>query len=1064
LNPIPGWRVNPRFHILPSPQFHRMKRILLISLCAALSLSIVPTIHADPQWIWLSKNASSGERVTLKKSFEIPGDIKSATLAVSVDNGAKALINGKSVLQNPDWSSPTKTDAKSFLQRGKNELVLQAKNDEGVAAAVAVLSVELADGKKLAIETGPDWLAASTGSSDFKPAVAIANYGAQPWGEVLAGAGAPGRRGRSNDAAQPVADPKSLITPPGFAVELLYTVPKAEQGSWVALTVDPKGRVIAGDQYGGLYRIDVTASPVKVEPLPPVTGDGGKPVTGAHGLLYAFDSLYLMVNEGASKGLWRFRDTDNDDQFDKAELLIKIDGSGEHGPHSVIVGPDKKSLWLCDGNHTKPIASIEYSRPVAWDEDHIISRMWDANGHARGIIAPGGYICKCDPDGKNVEMVDVGFRNQFDIAFDANGELFTFDSDMEWDIGAPWYRPTRIVHCTSGGDYGWRSGSGVWPDDYVDSLPPTLTVGPASPTGAVFGTGAKFPAKYQRAMYALDWTYGTMWAVHLTPEGASFKADIEEFVAGKPLPLTDAIIHPKDGAMYFAIGGRRTQSALYRVTYKGTDPTAPAAPYNVTPEAKIRHDLEALHAKGTGPEAIDKAWPYLSHKDRFLRFAARVAIEHQPVAKWADRALAERDPQASIEALVALARMGRSPEAILAAKEISRNVGISTGMPGATLPQDAELQKKIIEALGRLDFAKLTPLQRMGLLRAYELCFTRLGKPGAAICNAVAAKLNPLFPSKDQLENREIVSLLVFLDSPTIVGRVVPLLATTQDPGGALATEKVLARNEGYAKAAQDMANSRPNRQAIAYAFALRVATAGWTPELRKSYFAWFPSTSGWRGGNSFTKFIDNTRTEALAKFVPESEKVALDDLSKRKNTGFALNGVMPKGPGHGWTVDEIVAATKDGLKGRNFANGKAMYAATLCASCHHFAGEGGNIGPDLTGVGNRYTMRDLVENIVDPSKVISDQYGSEEITKKDGSLVIGRVVVQENGKLFVMASPLTPNDLVAVDEKEVVGRKPWLVSMMPPGLINSLNADELKDLLAYLLSGGNANDKAFTN
>ena len=128
-----------------------MKRILLTSLFAALSLSVVPNIHADPQWIWLSKNASSGERVTLKKEFEITGDIKTATLAVSVDNGAKALLNGKTVLQNPDWSSPTKADAKSFLQRGKNELVLEARNNEGVAAAVAVLSVEFADGKKLAI-------------------------------------------------------------------------------------------------------------------------------------------------------------------------------------------------------------------------------------------------------------------------------------------------------------------------------------------------------------------------------------------------------------------------------------------------------------------------------------------------------------------------------------------------------------------------------------------------------------------------------------------------------------------------------------------------------------------------------------------------------------------------------------------------------------------------------------------------------------------------------------------------------------------------------------------------
>ena len=82
--------------------------------------------------------------------------------------------------------------------------------------------------------------------------------------------------------------------------------------------------------------------------------------------------------------------------------------------------------------------------------------MWDANGHASGILAPGGVIYKCDPDGKNVKILTIGFRNEFDIAFDANGELFTFDSDMEWDIGSPWYRPTRIVHAISGGDNGWR--------------------------------------------------------------------------------------------------------------------------------------------------------------------------------------------------------------------------------------------------------------------------------------------------------------------------------------------------------------------------------------------------------------------------------------------------------------------------------------------------------------------------------------------------------------------------------------------------------------------------------
>ena len=89
-------------------------------------------------------------------------------------------------------------------------------------------------------------------------------------------------------------------------------------------------------------------------------------------------------------------------------------------------------------------------------------------------------------------------------AFNRAGELFTYDSDMEWDQGSPWYVPTRIVHAISGGDYGWRSGAGRWPAYYADSLPPVLDVGPGSPTGITFGTKAKFPAKYQRALFACD--------------------------------------------------------------------------------------------------------------------------------------------------------------------------------------------------------------------------------------------------------------------------------------------------------------------------------------------------------------------------------------------------------------------------------------------------------------------------------------------------------------------------------------------------------------------------------
>ena len=85
---------------------------------------------------------------------------------------------------------------------------------------------------------------------------------------------------------------------------------------------------------------------------------------------------------------------------------------------------------------------------------------------------------RTDTNGSFVEMVAGGFRNPYDFAFNGDGEMFTYDADMEWDIGAPWYRPTRVLHVPPGGEYGWRSGWAKWPEYYLDSLPATVDIGP----------------------------------------------------------------------------------------------------------------------------------------------------------------------------------------------------------------------------------------------------------------------------------------------------------------------------------------------------------------------------------------------------------------------------------------------------------------------------------------------------------------------------------------------------------------------------------------------------------
>ena len=1000
----------------------------LFSLRFALPLSLAlstHSLHADPQWIWTSKTPKNGEKASFRKTFQLSGEVKSAKLDFTCDNGATAFINGRKVGVNANWDKPTTAKLENFLKSGENEIRIDAQNVDGLAGLVATINLKIKGAEKeTLIETGPDWFVTETEGAAPKPAVVVGKYGDDPWGKALIA--------KTSDSDAP-PDASQIQVPPGFKAEHLYNVPKDQEGSWVSLTEDPQGRLIAGDQYGGLYRITVptlgSEDPPKVEPLTLPKGPAGQTLGGAHGLLHAFDSLYVMNTEFQDKGIWRLKDTNGDDQYDQAEYLLPLHGSGEHGVHSLVLSPDGKSIFFANGNHSELPKDLADKRLVAIGEDHLTPRMWDANGHAKGILAPGGYICKTDPDGKNVQLFAGGFRNQYDIAFDANGELFTFDSDMEWDMGSPWYMPTRINHVVSGGDYGWRSGSGRWPAYYADSLPATVDIGPGSPTGTVFGTGAKFPAKYQLALFALDWTFGTMWAIHNEPDGASFKSVKEEFVTGKAMPFTDAIISKKDGAMYFTTGGRRSQSALYRVSYTGSEPTTPAVPAPPTAEAKLRHLLESDTS-----EALSKVWANLSNKDRFLRFAARTAIERQPVEKWTQAALAETDPQASIEALIALARLG-----------------------------DKSLQPQIITALGRLDFATLPKNLHLPYLRAWQLAFTRMGKPDPKVCEAITSRTDPLFPQTDAAVNRELASLLVFLDSPTIVSKLVPLLSTVRDSDITLGSAAVLARNDRYSQAVDGMNVNRPNRQAIAYANILREARVGWTPELRKAYFGWFPTTAPWNGGNSFKKFLVNIRNFALTNCVTdEAERAALKTLAETVIPTATTPVVAPKGPGKNRTNDEIVALVEAGLKNRNFENGKAMFSSVLCINCHHFGSQGGNTGPDLTGSGNRYTIRDLTENITEPSKVISDQYPSEVISLKNGQTIIGRVVVEENNTLFVMTSAFAPNALTTVADADITARKPHTVSMMPPGLLGALNDDELLDLYAYILSGGNPKDPRF--
>ncbi|MFO0929738.1 MAG: hypothetical protein U0736_22400 [Gemmataceae bacterium] len=405
---------------------------------------------------------------------------------------------------------------------------------------------------------------------------------------------------------------EAIATLPDFKIELLQTADPTTEGSWICLGKDGSGRLIIGGQRSQpMLRVTLENGQVKT------TDKLDLPITEAMGLLWAFDSLYVNGAGPKGFGLYRCRDTKGNGQFDDVQFLKRFDGGGEHGPHGIALGPDRK-LYIVNGNHTRVPEGMSADSPHRnYREDLLLPRQWDGNGHAAGVLAPGGYVVRTDADGKHWEFLLAGFRNAYDLAFSPEGELFTFDSDMEWDWGMPWYRPIRVNHCVSAAEFGWRSGTGKWPATYPDSLPAVVDVGVGSPTGVTFGTGAKFPAKYQRALYVLDWTYGRILAVHLKPDGSSYSGTFENFVApaglvGKgarlPLNVTDAVIGD-DGAMYFTVGGRNTQAALYRVSYTGKESTAPAPKSTEGGCGRaLRHRLERFHGKAD-PAAVAEAWP-----------------------------------------------------------------------------------------------------------------------------------------------------------------------------------------------------------------------------------------------------------------------------------------------------------------------------------------------------------------------------------------------------------------------------------------------------------------------
>ena len=224
---------------------------------------------------------------------------------------------------------------------------------------------------------------------------------------------------------------------------------------------DPKGRLLLGGQNG--------------QPITRVTIEDGKvakqeilniPVSETMGMLFVGDVLYISGNGSRGFAFVSLQGHEGRRQLRRRGISARVAGRRRRTWFA------RSRAWagqyaLCgvrQFHRPFPMISWRVHRIAIMADDLPLPRMEDGNGFGAGAKPPGGYVARMDLDGQNIELFSSGQRNTYDIGFNADGELFGFDSDMEWDWGTPWYRPMHVFHAVRGGDNGFREGTAKWPE------------------------------------------------------------------------------------------------------------------------------------------------------------------------------------------------------------------------------------------------------------------------------------------------------------------------------------------------------------------------------------------------------------------------------------------------------------------------------------------------------------------------------------------------------------------------------------------------------------------------
>lgn len=900
--------------------------VLVLAICQPGAAQAQPA--PEPHWIWHDTgSAAPAAAVWFRNEYKA---YEPSTGAIFVVGPRQFTVwaNGQQ-LGTAGGPSGKRFSLSGIVGRGTNVIAIRAESQGGLAGIYIDGEIRGQTGAKIPFVSAIDWKSSTqspTGEAWLKPGFTDKNW------KFVKDLGRHGDSPFKQKVTIPAKELDRFDVPAGFTVHRVAEPQLV--GSLIAMTWGNRGRLLVSREQGPILSLFDSNGDGKFDKSVEVSSQ----IHTCQGLCQVGDNLYAVGKGPQGTGIYRLPDANHDDVADSIQpVTLHNGGMSEHGPHAVVLGPDG-FLYHCMGNHAWLKETPQATTPCRnYAENYLLEpRFEDAGGHAVGIKAPGGTIWRFSRDGKKWWLETNGFRNEYDIAFTQRGNLFSFDSDMEWDVGLPWYRPVRVNFCQPGAEFGWRSGAAKTPAYNFDTLPAALDVGRGSPTGVVFYEHTQFPESYRGSLLCCDWSMGRILACPLTPQGAGFSGTSQVLITGNPLNVSDIEVD-RDGSVLFCTGGRKTEGGVYRLSYTGNAlPVAAAKPAAVSsvpallnlpqpqanwnreqaqllqkklgpawaeqlqsvvrsgaPLEKVRAltllaqqgpapsvDLLVAAAKDSSPTVrqfatlllgshsepqvgvvltsllsdpdllvrrraceafvrsggeapVNAILPLLGHSDRWLRFAARIALERISPAKW--RTLpAGSAPLVELNWLLARSR---------------------------SVPQEASLAETAAHVRTILASAQTTPEIALDALRMLQLSLIAQGT--APRNAAVETQLQAIGSRLSQEFTRWTGAATPAGEHPSALPLKMELsrtMSALQVPGTVPAILLALTKSQSQAEQTH-------------YALCLRYVRQGWGADAQQKYLQWYEQTGNWEGGNSLQGYLRNIVAGTLDHFSPADRK-----------------------------------------------------------------------------------------------------------------------------------------------------------------------------------------------